>query len=82
MAGGKAMDYFFEEDNKGYVIRRFDRDTGRVTYRGNHQKFSRQKDALRPEDTYTFTGAKKALLNLERLRLRVLPLFVPAATAG
>ncbi len=61
------MDYFFEEDNKGYVIRRFDRDTGRVTYRGNHQKFSRQKDALRPEDTYTFTGAKKALLNLERL---------------
>ena len=61
------MDYFFEEDNKGYVIRRFDRNTGRVTYRGNHQKFSRQKDALRPEDTYTFTGAKKALLNLERL---------------
>ena len=76
------MDYFFEEDNKGYVIRRVDRDTGRVTYRGSHQKFSRQKDALRPEDTYTFTGAKKALLNLERLRLRVLPLFVPAATAG
>ena len=76
------MDYFFEEDNKGYVIRSVDRDAGRVTYRGSHKKYTRHKDALRPKDTYTFTGAKKALLNLERLRLRVLPLFVPAATAG
>ena len=75
------MDYFFEEDNKGYVIRCVNRDTGRVTYRGSHKKYTRHKDALRPKDTYTFTGAKKALLNLERLRLRVLPLFVPAATA-
>ena len=57
------MDYFFEEDNKGYVIRRVDRDTGRVTYRGSHKKYTRQKDALSPKDTYTFTGAKKALLN-------------------
>ena len=61
------MDYFFEDDNKGYVIRRVDRDTGRVTYRGNHKKYSRQKDALSPKDTYTLTGAQKALLNLERL---------------
>ena len=61
------MDYFFEEDNKGYVIRCVNRDTGRVTYRGSHKKYTRQKDALSPKDTYTFTGAKKALLNLERL---------------
>ena len=72
MVGGKAVDYFFEDvffedDNKGYVIRCVNRDTGRVIYRGSHKKYSRQKDALRPKDTYTFSGAKKALLNLERL---------------
>ena len=61
------MNYFDEEDNRGYVIRCVDRDTGRVRYRGSHSKYTSQKDALRPQDTYTFTGAKKALSNLERL---------------
>ena len=61
------MDNFVEDDNKGYVIRCVNRDTGRVLYRGSHSKKTRQKDTLRPQDTYTFTGAKKALSNLERL---------------
>ena len=61
------MDSFVIDDNKGYVIRCVNRDTGRVLYRGSHSKRTRQKDSLRPQDTYTFTGAKKALLNLERL---------------
>ena len=61
------MNYFDEEDNRGYVIRCVNRDTGRVRYRGSHSKYAGQKDALRPQDTYTFKGAKKALSNLERL---------------
>ena len=61
------MDNFVIDDNKGYVIRCVNRDTGRVLYRGSHSKTTRHKDSLRPQDTYTFTGAKKALLNLERL---------------
>ena len=61
------MNYCAEEDNRGYVIRCVDRDTGRVLYRGSHGKYARQKDSLRSQDTYTFTGAKKALSNLERL---------------
>ena len=50
------MNYFDEEDNRGYVIRCVNRDTGRVRYRGSHSKYTSQKDALRPQDTYTFTG--------------------------
>ena len=61
------MNYCAEEDNRGYVIRCVDWDTGRVLYRGSHGKYARQKDSLRSQDTYTFTGAKKALSNLERL---------------
>ena len=61
------MDNFVIDDNKGYVIRCVNRDTGRVLYRASHSKKTRQKDSLRPQDTYTFTGAKKALSNLERL---------------
>ena len=61
------MDSFVIDDNKGYVIRCVNRDTGRVLYRASHSKKTRQKDTLRPQDTYTFTGAKKALSNLERL---------------
>ena len=61
------MEYFAEDDNKGYVIRCVDRDTGRVRYRGSHSKYTSHKDSLSPKDTYTFTGAKKALSNLERL---------------
>ena len=61
------MGNFFEDDNRGYVIRCVNRDTGRVLYRGSHSKYTRQKDSLSPQDTYTLTGAKKALSNLERL---------------
>ena len=61
------MDNFVRDDDKGYVIRCVNRDTGRVHYRGSHSKYTRQKDTLSPKDTYTFTGAKKALSNLERL---------------
>ena len=55
------MGSFVGDDNEGYVIRCVDRDTGRVLYRASHSKKTRQKDSLRPQDTYTFTGAKKAL---------------------
>lgn len=61
------MNYCSEEDNRGYVIRCVNRDTGRVRYCGSHSKYARLKDSLRPQETYTFTGAKKALSNLERL---------------
>lgn len=61
------MDNFVGDDNKGYVIRCVDRNTGRILYRGSRGKYTAQKDSLRPQDTYTFTGAKKALSNLERM---------------
>ena len=56
-----------EYDDKGYVIRCVDQFTGRVLYRGSHQKYSYEKDALMPNDTYTISGAKRALANLERM---------------
>ena len=56
------MDNFVIDDNKGYVIRCVNRDTGRVLYRGSHSKTTRHKDSLRPQDTYTFTGAKKSFI--------------------
>lgn len=62
------MNYFDdEEDSKGYVIRCVNQFSGRVLFRGNKRKYTREKDSLRPEETYTYTGAKKALKNLERL---------------
>ena len=57
----------FRDDNKGYVIRCVDQFSGRVLYRGSHQKYSFEKDAFMPNDTYTISGAKRALANLERL---------------
>lgn len=56
-----------EFDDKGYVIRCMDQFDGRVIYRGSHQKWSVEKDALMPNDTYTLSGAKKALANLQRM---------------
>lgn len=50
------MDNFVGDDNKGYVIRCVDRNTGRILYRGSRGKYTAQKDSLRPQDTYTFTG--------------------------
>ena len=61
------MDYFIENDNKGYVIRCVNHDTGKVHYRGKSTRYTTQKDSLRPQDTYTISGAKRALSNLQRL---------------
>ena len=52
---------------KGYVIRSVDEFTGRVRYRGKKDKISPQKDALPINDTYSLTGARKALANLQRM---------------
>ena len=54
-------------DDKGYVIRCVDSFTGSVIYRGCHQKRSFEKDALMPNETYTISGAKKALANRQRM---------------
>ena len=61
------MDYFIENDNKGYVIRCVNQDTGKVHYRGKSTRYTTQKDSWRPQDTYTISGAKRALSNLQRL---------------
>ncbi|MBR1812563.1 MAG: hypothetical protein IJ773_01940 [Lachnospiraceae bacterium] len=57
----------YRNDDKGYVIRCVDKFSGRVLYRGSHQKYSHEKDALMPNDTYTISGAKRALANMERM---------------
>ncbi len=54
-------------DDKGYVIREVDSISGEVLYRGAHGILSYEKDALHPGDTYTFSGAKRALKNLQRI---------------
>ena len=56
-----------EFDDKGYVIRCVDNFSGSVIYRGCNQKHSFEKDALMPNETYTISGAKKALANLQRM---------------
>ena len=56
-----------EFDDKGYVIRCVDQFSGRVIYRGSRQKYSYEKDALMPGETFTLSGAKKALANLQRM---------------
>lgn len=59
----------YRDDDKGYVIRCVDRFDGSVLYRGagSGHKYVRKKDALMPKDTYTISGAKRALANLQRL---------------
>ena len=54
-------------DDKGYVIRCVDQISGSVLYRGSHQKYAYKKDALMPDDTYTFSGARRTLANLQRM---------------
>ena len=54
-------------DDKGYVIRRVDPFSGKVLYRGLRRAYSYEKDALHPGDTYTLSGAKRALANLQRM---------------
>ena len=56
-------------DDKGYVIRCVDQISGSVLYRGSHQKYVYKKDSLMPNETYTFSGAKRALANLQRMDL-------------
>ena len=59
----------YRDDDKGYVIRCVDSFDGSVSYRGagSGHKYVRKKDALMPKDTYTISGAKRALANLQRL---------------
>ena len=63
---GRRIKMDDRNDDKGYVIRIVDQLSGRVLYRGNRQNYSSEKDALMPNDTYTISGAKRALANLER----------------
>ena len=52
--------------SKGYVIRCVDSSNGSVIYRGNKDRCSDVRDALKIEETYTLKGAKAALLRLNR----------------
>ena len=61
------MEKYNTVPEKGYVIRCVDQINGRVLYRGSRQKYAYKKDALMPNDTYTFSGAKRALANLQRM---------------
>ena len=54
-------------DDKGYVIRSVDPFSGEVLYRGLRGLYSYEKDALHPADTYTLSGAKRALANLQKM---------------
>lgn len=56
-----------EYDDRGYVVRCVDRDTGRVMFQGRKGKISHEKDAFRPDDTFTLRYAKSSLANIERL---------------
>lgn len=53
-------------DDKGYVIRCVDQFSGRVAYKGRHI-YTLEKDALMPNETFTISGAKRSLANLERM---------------
>lgn len=55
----------YDYNDRGYVIRCVDQITGHTIYRGTHGKIAREKDALRPKDTYTEKAAKIARSNLE-----------------
>ena len=61
-------------DEKGYVIRCYDLDTNKVKYRGNHGIVRYNKDALMPNDTYTISGAKRALANLQNMTSKKAPI--------
>lgn len=54
------------ETAKGYVIRCHDLLDGRTYYRGRKGVFARKKEGITMGDTYTLTGAKKALANERR----------------
>ncbi len=50
----------------GYVIRCLDVFDGSVLFRGNKGVFNRNKDVIRLEETYTLSGAKRALANFNK----------------
>ena len=52
--------------SKGYVIRCVDSSNGSVIYRGNKDRCSDVRDALKLDETYTLKGAKAALVRLNR----------------
>lgn len=54
-------------DDKGYVIRKVDEFDGSIWFRGIHNIYNRDKDAILPRDTYSLSGAKRALANIQRL---------------
>ena len=53
--------------DKGFVIRCVDSMSGRVMYRGANKKISFIKDSFREKDTFTISGAWRALRNFERM---------------
>ena len=56
-------------NDRGYIIRVLNLWNGSVYYRGQRDTFSQTKAGLTPSDTYTLSGAKRALSNLRRLCL-------------
>ena len=54
-------------DEKGYVIRCHDLYDGSTDYRGLKGIISKSKSGLSASDTYTISGAKRALANMRRL---------------
>ena len=54
-------------DERGYVIRCHNLLDGSTDFRGNKSIFARTKDGFTMGDTYTLSGAKRALSNMRRL---------------
>ena len=55
------------DEEKGYVIRCHDLLDGSTDFRGMKGVFTRTNDGLAEGDTYTLSGAKRALSNMRRL---------------
>jgi hypothetical protein len=55
------------KEEKGYVIRCHDLFDGSTDFRGMKGIFSKTKAGLSTGDTYSFSGAKRALANMRRL---------------
>ena len=55
------------DQERGYVIRCHNLFNGKTAFRGRNMEYYEAKDVMRMEDTYTLTGAKKALANYKRI---------------
>ncbi len=55
------------DQERGYVIRCHNLFNGTTIFKGCKEAVYKNKDVMRMEDTYTLTGAKKAMANYKRM---------------